>query len=227
MIRCRANRFSAILIFSALGFFLPSHSLVAQQDSVKQGTIVVRRAPIPSDYYVKFDYNYHGQRRGFFHHLFSKEDSSRMAFAPPDPVTADPNVNDTNETMLDSSFMITFYNKQGRPTEEFAWIDFLNQYEHTFDWDDTSGIDSTLFIFEVNPRGQVRCVPVAMTKDDSSALALQKNLTPLMKRLWIWYPAATITDDGRRQKKVSCTVVVKVYAVRVGEGQRLPLKIVD
>lgn len=221
------SRFSAFLFILTLGFFLTSSPLLAQQDTVSQGTIKVRRAPVPSDYYVKFEYNYHGQPQGFLRRLFNREDSASMRFAPPDPVTAEPNVNDSNETMLDSSFMITFYNKQGRPAEEFDWINWLEQYEHQFDWDDSSGIDSTLFIFEVNPRGQVRYVPVAMTKDDSSALALQKNLTPLMKQLWIWYPASTITDDDRRLKKVSCTVLVKVYAVRVGEGQRLPLKIVD
>jgi hypothetical protein len=227
MIASAITRFRATVVLTTLGFFLTFAPLISQIDSVKQGTITVRRAPVPSDYYVKFDYNYHGQQHGFLHHLFNREDSSLMAFAPPDPVAADPNVNDTNETLLDSSFMITFYNKQGRPTEEFDWITWLDQYEHTFDWDDSSGIDSTLFIFEVNPRGQVNCVPVAMSKDDSSALVLQKNLIPLMKKLWIWYPASTITDEGKRQKKVSCTVVVKVYAVRIGEGQRLPLKIVD
>ncbi len=227
MIRSR-GKLTAFLVFFAAGFFLTCYTVCAQNDSVQQGTIKVRRAPIPSDYYVKFEYTYHrgGANQGFISHWRNRKLEGAV-FAPPDPVTAEPNLNDTNETLLDSSFMITFYNKQGRPAEEFAWIEWMNTYEHLFDWDDTSGIDSTLFIFEVNPRGQVRCVPVAMTKDDSSALALQKNLTPLMKSLWIWYPASTITDDNRRQKKVSCTVVMKVYAVRIGEGQRMPLKVVD
>lgn len=127
--------------------------------------------------------------------------------------------------MLDSSFIITFYNKQGKPAEEFAWNEYVSQYEHTFEWDDTSGIDSTVFIYEVNSRGQVKCGAIATA--DSSAMAMQKNLLPLMKKLWVWYPASGVSEGNRRQKKVSCIVRVQVYAVKLGYGQNLPLKIVD
>lgn len=209
-----------------IGFPFVSSSVFAQtNDSVAQGVIKVRKAPIPSEYQVKLSYSYDTKQRGSFLHFFGKRKQGEAWYSPPDPVALESNLNDSNQTLLDSSFIITFYNKQGNPEGEFSWKEYLSQYNHTFEWDDTSGIDSTVFIYEVNSRGQVKCG--ALPSEDSSAMALQKNLLPMMKQLWVWYPAARITHDGRRQKKVTCIVRVQVYAVKLGYGQNLPLKIVD
>lgn len=215
------------LLFFAMGVSLASTSVYAQSnDTLPQGVIKVRRAPIPSEYHVVLSYNYDTKQRGRFLHFFGRRPQTEGLFSPPDPVTLEQrNFNDSNQTMLDSSFIVTLYNKQGKPAEEFAWNEYVGQYEHTFEWDDTTGIDSTVFIYEVNSRGHVKCNTIAT--EDSTAMALQKHLLPMMKKLWVWYPASRVTDDGRRQKKVSCTVRVQVYAVKMGYGQNLPLKIVD
>lgn len=216
----------AVLFLFTIGFSFASSSAFAQSnDSIAQGIIKVRKAPIPSEYHVKLSYSYDTKQRGPLLHFFGKRKQGESWFSPPDPVTLESNLNDSNQTLLDSSFIITFYNKQGNPEGEFAWKEYLSQYEHTFEWDDTSGIDSTIFLYEVNSRGQVKCGGIASS--DSSAMALQKNLLPLMKKLWVWYPASRISDDGRKQKKVSCIVRVQVYAVKLGYGYNLPLKIVD
>lgn len=213
---------TVIVLFT--GILLP-HSQLFSQDTLPQGVIKVRRTTVPSDYYVRMSYDYHFKKRGGIFHLFGPR-TDGMIMSPPDPVTLDQHANDSNQTMLDSSFMITFYDRLGKPGEEFAWIDWLNQYEHTFEWDDTSGVDSTSFSFEINSRGQMR-LKSSSYDGDSSAIALHKNLLPLMKKLWIWYPAAMVSDDNRKQKKLSCTVTVQVFAVKEGYDRKLPLEIAD
>jgi hypothetical protein len=226
MIRSGVNKI-LFLLLSAIGLSFPSSSVYAQiKDSVPQGIIRVRRAPIPSEYHVRLNYSYDTKQRGPILHFFRPRQQAEGLYSPPDPVTLEQrNLNDSNQTMLDSSFIITFYNKQGKPAEEFAWNEYISQYEHTFEWDDTSGIDSTVFIYEVNTRGQVKCA--ALPTDDTSAIRLQKELLTAMKKLWVWYPAARVSDDGRKQKKTSCVVRVEIYAVKVGYGHNLPIKIVD
>ena len=216
-----AGKFLSALFSLTLVFSLTSQAGFAQQpDPVAQGVIKVRRAQVSSDYIVKFNYSYlPDTAKRFFH--WRKQQHREVTYSPPDPVAVDPNRNDSNQTLVDSSFVITFYTKQGNPAGDFNWGEWLSQYEHTFDWSDTSGIDSAAFVFAVNPRGDMECRAVPPAREDSSSLALQQNLFPLMKRLWAWYPAYTVTGDARRRKPVACIVTVKVYAVREGE------KIVD
>lgn len=226
MTACRRTNFLSLLML-IFGGLLSSTSCYAQFDSVNQGVIKVRRAPVPSDYQVKLDYQYRSDKHGLFTHFFQRTDSAAMQFSPAEPVSREINLNDTNNELLDSSFMITFYSKQGNAGDGFDWVEWLNQYEHAFAWDDSSGIDSTTFVYSVNSRGHVRYTPGADDKRDSSATALQKGLAPYMRKLWVWYPATTLTDDHRHEKKVNCTVTVTVYAIKKGEGQRMPLKIAD
>ena len=221
----RANKVTALLIFISLGFFSPSIRIFAQ-DTVPQGVIKVRRAPIPSDYRVTLQYAYGTDRQGYLPHLFRRNEKTAMIY-PPDPVSLDPNRNDSNQTLLDSSFIITFYNKEGRAEQEFDWTAWLDQYEHVFDWDDTAGIDSTVFVYTINSRGKVTCRGLAMDRKDTSAKRLQDHILPYMQKLWVWYPATRVRDDGKVLKKTNCVVTVKVYAIKEGYGQNLPLKIVD
>lgn len=207
------NFFYVVLLLATVLLSAPIH-LIAQ-DSVPQGTIKVRRAPVQSDYFVKLDYAYH-PKRSMLSHYIGRKKADDAVYSPPEPAVFDQRENDSSQTLLDSSFMITFYNRMGNPEQEFPWIEMLNQYEHTFAWDDTTGTDSAVFVFEVNARGQVKLRQEPVAPNDTSAARLQKNLLPYMKKLWIWYPAAQVTDDNRRQKKAACTVRVKVYAVKEG-----------
>lgn len=215
--------FSVFIV--AIGFFFPSTTIIAQ-DTIPQGTIKVRRAPIPSQYRVEVSYEYHWRKPPpIFHFLdFQKEPAFLQS---PDPFVYEPEVNDSNRTLEDSTFALNFYNRMGRPAEEFDWSQWLSgYYVHTFEWDDTAGIDSTTFVFEVNARGQAHSIPEPMGTRDTSAIRLQKKLRPAMEALWAWYPAESIDGDGKKPKKIACTVRVKVYAQKAGYGQNLPLEIV-
>jgi hypothetical protein len=213
MKRCTENS-SLLVVLLTLAFVSSSISLSAQ-DTVPQGSIKVRRAPVASDYYVKLDYVYHPKHREPVFHFFGRS-TDGASFSPPEPAVFDQRDNDSSQTLIDSSFMITFYNREENPGEEFPWIEWLNQYEHTFGWNDTTGIDSATFVYEVNARGQVKFRAEPLLSGDSSAVALQQNLSPILKKLWIWYPAVKVADSNRRRKKTACTVRVKVYAVKEG-----------
>jgi hypothetical protein len=179
---------------------------------------------VPSDYHVEVSYAYGSERGSVIPRFFQKSDQPAITY-PPDPVKLEPNQNDSNQTLLDSSFIITFYSKQGKAAEEFDWVTWLDQYEHEFDWDDTSGVDSTAFVYRINSRGKVTCSAISYSDNDSSAQRLQEHLMPYMRKLWVWYPATRVRDDGKVLKKTNCVVTVKVYAVKVGYGQNLPLNI--
>jgi hypothetical protein len=219
-----------ILLFM---FFMTGTSLIAQQDSVQPGVMKVRRPPVPSTYYIDLSYSYSPARQNFLSHLFKRVNRNKMPLAddnslhPPEPVTIPRRDGDTTNALRDSSFMIRFYEKEDRPASEFAWIDWLDQYEHYFQWNDTAGIDSAVFVYDVNPRGQVKFMPGADNGKDSSSTAMQKKLIPLMRKLWIWYPAVWVVDERGRQKKINCKVTVKIYAVRDDQQERMPLKVVD
>lgn len=219
----RTTNYAALLFCMAVLLLSASFSVHAQaNDSVPQGVIKVRRAPVPSDYHVEISYAYK-QERGYLSHLFGKRTKEYVAYSPPEPLLMDDH--DSSRTLLDSSFMITFYGRMGKPGV-FPWEEWLNHYRHDFEWDDTAGVDSATFVFDLNSKGRAVCTALPVAPGDSSAMRMQKNLTPYMRRLWLWYPA-TATNDGKRQHKVGCTVTVKVYAVKVGYGRNLPLKIVD
>ncbi len=231
MIQFRKDRI-LLLFLLTIGFTFASSSVFAQaNDSVAQGVIKVRRSQVPSVYTVKMSYSYGSSSRVLFSWgRKSGKSGGRQeqdaVYSPPDPVRLEPNLNDSNQTLLDSSYIIGYYNARKKPAEEFPWEEWLNQNPHTFEWDDTSGIDSVSFDLEINARGQMRIRSYAH-QGDSSSIALAEKLLPVIKKLWLWYPASMVTNDGSKVKKVSCVVRMKVYAVKLGYGQNLPLKIVD
>lgn len=205
-------------------FFIPETNLCfAQQDTMKQGVIKVRRPPVSTDYYLSFDYHYHPARRGRLFHFFSpRVDSSKVIITPPEPVSVVHRADSVNPGN-DSLAMEDFFRKDDRPIDGFTWVEWLNQYEHYMLWDDSAGIDSASFVYIVNTNGFVKFKIGADNGSDSSSTELQKRLTPYMRKLWVWYPATSMDDAGKRRKNVSCTVTVKVYAVRRDE-EKLPIK---
>lgn len=205
-------------------FFLPkTNKCFAQQDTVRQGIIKVRRPPVPTSYYVKFDYQYHPARRGHLFQFFRpRVDSSKVILTPPEPVSVVHRA-DTVNAGKDSLDMEEFSKKNDRPIDGFTWTEWLNQYEHYMAWDDSAGIDSATFVYTVNTNGFVKFKAGTDDGKDSSSTALQKRLLPYMRKLWVWYPATSMDDAGKRRKNISCTATVKVYAVRNDE-EKLPIK---
>lgn len=223
----------AFLFILLMSFFSSANVLIAQKDSIAAGVMKVRKPPVPSQYRVEISYAYSPAKQNFVQHLFSSKSKRKFPannseyLRPPEPVSLPKRVEDTTRAMQDSSFIIRFYEKEDRPANEFAWVAYLDQYEHYFQWSDTAGIDSTAFSYFVNTKGQISLNADADYANDSSSNRMKENLLPIMKRLWIWYPALWIVDDRGKQKKVNCNVYVKVYAIREDKLQRMPLKIVD
>ncbi len=219
---------STSLLVMFLILFCGTSFIHAQNDSIETGVMKVRRPPVPSRYFVDLSYSYSPAKQGFLGDLFKRRNNGFDGYLPPEPVTVVNRGEDSTRAIQDSSFMIRFYEKEDRPGEPFAWIEWLNQYEHQFAWNDTAGIDSAVFVYTINPRGQIKLFSLgAEDKKDSSAVALRNGLLPYMRKLWIWYPATTIQGDTGRRRKANCTVTVKVYAIREDHLQRMPLKIVD
>lgn len=224
---------NSIWIVLVMSLFLSVRCVIAQEDSIATGVLKVRKPPVPSRYYVDISYSYSPAKSNFVQRLLQSDRKRKLpkdndaSLHPPEPVALPRKVVDSTRALEDSSFMIRFYEKEDRPANEFGWIDWMDQYEHYFQWNDTAGIDSAIFFYSVNTRGQVSVNAGADDAKDSSSTRLKENLLPYMKRLWIWYPAIWIVDDRGKQKKVNCIVTVKVYAVREDKVSRMPLKIVD
>jgi hypothetical protein len=231
------NSYTRYFICIAVFLLFAGFSLSAQtSDSVSSGVVKVRRPPVPSSYQVQMSYQYSpARKKNFFTHFIGNRKYNREAMNmandkknlyPPQPITLAKREGDTLNSLQDSSFMILYKHKNDRPAEEYNWEAWLNQYEHYFLWSDTSVIDSAVFIYEVNRNGHVEMRASPVAPEDTSALRLQKNLTPHMRRLWIWYPAVWVMREDGRQRQVNCTVTVKVYAIRDGSDKRLPLEVI-
>lgn len=202
-----------------LAVYFPAY---AQQDSVKQGVMKVRKAPVSSSYYVQMSYSYSPAKRRFFHKREQTEfiQPNQYEMHPPDPVSFPAQPDDSARMLQDSSFLMEFYEKQDRPAGQFAWINWLDQYEHYFAWNDTAGVDSCVFVYRVNTRGRIELMP-GVVQNDSSAQAMSEGLIPYMRKLWLWFPATGI-DDAGKQHKFNCVVTVKIFAVRDDQPEKLP-----
>lgn len=220
MIRRRSiiNKLLLIALLSATGILF-SYVHLSAQDTVAQGTIKVRRGPVPSEYRVEVSYDYHWKKPPPVFHFLDFQRAPAI-FLPPDPIIYEPNANDSSRTQEDSAFVVGFYNRLGRPVEQedFDWAQWISTYYvHSFGWDDTAGIDSVTYVIGINARGDAEVYSESIVNGDTSAVRLQKNLDPVMDRLWAWYPAACIDSDGKKPKKIPCTVRLKVYAVKADE----------
>lgn len=224
------NRAFAGLIFIIVCISGP---IFAQQDSISPGVIKVRRAPVPSVYYAQVSYTYFSPKKKLLKRILHGIDSGFGGamidgyFFPPQPVSIPENPNDSSQLRQDSTFLMQFYEKNDRPAEDYAWVNWLDQSEHYFAWSDTAGVDSCLFFYEVRTSGRVNVYRGAPYSNDTSAATLQNELWPIMRKLWLWYPAVQLVGESKKQKKVNCLVTVKVYAVRDDQRMKLPLKIVD
>ncbi len=215
-------------LIGALLFCAGAHGQQASPDSVPEGVITVRRPPVPAAFVVKVAYDYSGswEKRRWWEprHVAARKDYKAWLSDPfpPAPVSVAHEEGDSISPVSDSARMQEFRAKSDRP-EIFKWGEYASAIPHMFSWTDTMRLDSARFQYVVDKEGRAVCTPAPWNKTDSSSRKLEREAWPVMRTLWLWYPAQRVSNRDGKTKHCPCTVTVTVYAFELNAEKPPPV----
>ncbi|GAB4140610.1 MAG: hypothetical protein Fur0041_15790 [Bacteroidia bacterium] len=220
--------FRVVMFISCLCLLVPELHAQLNADSVAQGVIQVRRPPVKASFTVKIIYDYRtDKKKGRFWESRLRRAQRRYSAWLKDPFPPQPvsvySQNDTINTKTDSLKRAETKRKNDRPATPFEWEKYLKTVNYTFQWADTIKLDSAVFVYQVDRKGNVEFSPVISAKGSVHQQQLSDAALPAMRRLWLWYPAQRINPKNSRLENVPCKVTVIVYAFDPGREERIPL----
>lgn len=223
----RIDRYGFVLLPMLLALFFVSP--LGAQDSLQQeaGTIVVRRPPVKAAYFVRVKCDYSKVAWHKKHFWESRARAYRRSYQawlkdpfPPQPVSVAHKEGDSIRPAQDSAMMSSYALKKDRPAEPFNYEAFVAAVDYYFTWSDTMKLDSARFEYRVDTKGRVEFKPVPWAAADSSCRVFESQCIPVMRKLWLWYPAQRISNKNSELENIPCTVIVTVYAY--DGGRELP-----
>jgi hypothetical protein len=112
--------------------------------------------------------------------------------------------------------------------QRFDWSYYLSHVPFTFEWSDSTKLDSVRFIYSIDKNGNATCKPLPWRNGDS-VTKLGEKAQPYLFLLDKWSPAKRMKKrKGHRQgktKNAACTVILTIYAYDPYAGRLMPIEI--
>jgi hypothetical protein len=219
-------RYFFLFAWMLTGIFLPAQP---PADSVTAGVVTVRRPPVKAAYTVKISYDYSSDwnKPRFWENSVKRFRRGYQAWLsnpfPPQPVSVAHNDGDTIRPADDSAAATTYYVRNDRPKEPFNFAAYLQAIGYEFEWSDSMKLDSARFEYFIDKKGRVKFRELPWEAKDSVNYAFQRKASPVMRKLWLWYPAQKISNRNSKLENIPCRVVVTVYAF--DPGREIPFRV--
>lgn len=204
-----------IVLLLCCRLFFPA--TLSAQDSLPQGVVTVKRQPVPAAYTTKITYDYSKSRdkKRFWEGRMRTFRRGYQAWLsnpfPPQPVSVAHRPGDSVNVSSDSAMMASYAAHSDRP-EKFDFAKYVEAIGYQFAWTDSVKLDSARFEYVVDAKGRVKFTPLPWAQCDSTTRAFEAQALPVMRKLWLWYPAQRLSNRNSKLENVACTITITVYA---------------
>ena len=218
----------------ALFFLLLFPFFAGAQDTteVPQGTVVVKRAPVPASFHASVVYFYPDKAGKKASPRISKVgreeivfvDSAALAYPPilpAVPFSAYGAIADKSQKQ------IAKYLRANYPGENFDWESFFSTMQFQFAWDDSVRKDSAQVQVTVNADGNATFRIIPWKNADSATQVLQEQTLKKLQTRPLWYTARPrYARKHKRKNTPRCVAIITIHAYDPSKERLMPIEVI-
>jgi hypothetical protein len=195
-------------------FFIGLTLHLSAQDTLPEGKIYVARPPVKALISLKvvYDYSYKSNSQRFWERRFKKAMRRYKSWladpVAPEPVTVA--ADKEGDAKSDSIKRAINRRKNDRPAF-FNWVQYFEPVNYYYKWTDSARIDSVTYVVDINRKGEMKVVRVLIGADDG-AQELGRKVDPMIRALYLWFPAQQLQERSSKLKSMNCRVTITAYA---------------